>query len=83
MIENGMIEETQKILSMGFNKNCSALSGIGYKHIIQYLDGKISKETMLEEFSKDTRHYAKRQNTWFKAQPDVEFVDNNRVNCFM
>ncbi|MDR3256848.1 MAG: tRNA (adenosine(37)-N6)-dimethylallyltransferase MiaA [Endomicrobium sp.] len=74
MIENGMIEETQKILDMGFSKNCPALSGIGYRHIIQYLEKKISRDALIAEFSKDTRHYAKRQNTWFKAQPDVEFI---------
>ncbi|MDR0820711.1 MAG: tRNA (adenosine(37)-N6)-dimethylallyltransferase MiaA [Endomicrobium sp.] len=74
MIENGMIEETQKVLNMGFDKNCSALSGIGYRHIIQYLEKKISKEELILEFSKDTRHYAKRQNTWFKAQSDVDFI---------
>jgi tRNA dimethylallyltransferase len=77
MIESGMIEETQKVLNMGFDKNCPALSGIGYRHIIQYLEKKISKEDLILEFSKDTRHYAKRQNTWFKAQPDVNFVDGN------
>jgi tRNA dimethylallyltransferase len=74
MLENGMIAETQKILNMGFNKDCVALSGIGYKHVVQYLDGEISKKNMLEEFSKDTRHYAKRQNVWFKNQPDIEFI---------
>jgi tRNA dimethylallyltransferase len=74
MIENGMIEETQKVLDMGYNKSCPALSGIGYKHIVQYLDKNISKEGLITEFSKDTRHYAKRQKTWFKAQPDVEYI---------
>ncbi|MDR1122419.1 MAG: tRNA (adenosine(37)-N6)-dimethylallyltransferase MiaA [Endomicrobium sp.] len=74
MIERGMIEETVKILDMGYDKNCPALSGIGYKHIIQYLDKEISKEELIIAFAKDTRHYAKRQKTWFKAQPDVEFV---------
>jgi tRNA dimethylallyltransferase len=74
MIEKGMIEETVKVLDMGYDKNCPALSGIGYKHIVQYLDKKISKEELIMAFAKDTRHYAKRQKTWFKAQPDVEFV---------
>jgi tRNA dimethylallyltransferase len=75
MIKNGMIEETEKVLGMGFNKNCMALSGIGYKHIIQYLDKKISKEDLILEFAKDTRHYVKRQNTWFKSQPDIETIN--------
>ncbi|MDR1695745.1 MAG: tRNA (adenosine(37)-N6)-dimethylallyltransferase MiaA [Endomicrobium sp.] len=74
MIENGMIEETEKVLSMGFAKDCPGLSGIGYRHIIKYLDKEISKDVLIEKFSKDTRHYAKRQNTWFKAQPDVRFI---------
>ncbi|MDR3274784.1 MAG: tRNA (adenosine(37)-N6)-dimethylallyltransferase MiaA [Endomicrobium sp.] len=74
MIENGMIEETQRVINMGFNEDCPALSGIGYRHIIQYLNNKISKGDLITEFSKDTRHYAKRQNTWFKAQPDIENI---------
>jgi tRNA dimethylallyltransferase len=74
MVEHGMIEETIKVLNMGYDKNCSALSGIGYKHIIRYLDKKISKEELITEFSKDTRHYAKRQKTWFKTQADIGFI---------
>jgi tRNA dimethylallyltransferase len=74
MLENGMIEETRRVLNMGFDKCCSALSGIGYKYVVQYLDGKISEENLILEFSKDTRHYAKRQVAWFKAQPDIEFI---------
>jgi tRNA dimethylallyltransferase len=74
MINGGMIEETQKALKMGFSKGCPGLSGIGYRHIVRFLDNKISKEGMLKEFAKDTRHYAKRQNTWFRAQPDIKFI---------
>ena len=76
MINSGMIEETQKVLDMGYAKNCPALSGIGYRNIIKYLDNEISKNSLLDEFSKDTRHYAKRQNTWFRAQPDVTAITN-------
>ena len=75
MIENGMIEETQKVLNIGFNENCFALSGIGYKYVVQYLNGKISMESLISEFSKDTRQYAKRQVTWFKAQSGIEFIN--------
>ncbi|MDR1195609.1 MAG: tRNA (adenosine(37)-N6)-dimethylallyltransferase MiaA [Endomicrobium sp.] len=74
MFLKGMIEETQKVLQMGFEKNCPALSAIGYRHIVRYLDGEISKNEALEKFSRDTRHYAKRQNTWFRRQPDTEFI---------
>ncbi|MDR0822361.1 MAG: tRNA (adenosine(37)-N6)-dimethylallyltransferase MiaA, partial [Endomicrobium sp.] len=66
MLESGMIEETQKVLAMGYKKDCPALSGIGYKTIIQYLENQISKAELLNLFCADTRHYAKRQNTWFR-----------------
>jgi tRNA dimethylallyltransferase len=75
MLSKGMIEETQKVLQMGFEKNCPALSAIGYRHVVRYLDGEISKNEVLEKFSTDTRHYAKRQNTWFRSQPDIEFIE--------
>ena len=75
MINSGMIEETQKILKMGYPKNCYGLTGVGYKHIVQFLDGKITKQNLTEQFSKDTRNYAKRQITWFKNQPDITVVD--------
>ncbi|MDR1928539.1 MAG: tRNA (adenosine(37)-N6)-dimethylallyltransferase MiaA [Endomicrobium sp.] len=74
MIESGMIEETQKILNMGFSTNCPAFSGLGYKYVIQYINKKISMDDLILKFSKDTRHYAKRQNTWFRSQPDIEFI---------
>ncbi|MDR2709290.1 MAG: tRNA (adenosine(37)-N6)-dimethylallyltransferase MiaA [Elusimicrobiota bacterium] len=77
MIEGGMIEETQKILNMGYAKNCPALSAIGYQLIIEFLPylskssaGVKTKklQTLIDEFSKQTRRYAKRQITWFKTQ---------------
>ena len=75
MINSGMIEETQKVLKMGYSKNCYGLTGVGYKHIVQFLDGKITKQNLIEQFSKDTRNYAKRQITWFKNQPDIKIVN--------
>jgi tRNA dimethylallyltransferase len=74
MIENGMIEETKKILKMGFNKNCQAFNTIGYKYVIQYINKQISINELILKFSKDTRHYAKRQKTWFKNQKDIKFI---------
>ena len=75
MINSGMIEETEKVLKMGYHKNCYGLTGVGYKHIVQFLDGKITKQNLIEQFSKDTRNYAKRQITWFKNQPDIEIIE--------
>ncbi|MDR1523387.1 MAG: tRNA (adenosine(37)-N6)-dimethylallyltransferase MiaA [Endomicrobium sp.] len=78
MIESGMIDETKKVLSLGFSKETPALNSIGYRHIIKYLYNQTSKEKMLLEFCKDTRHYAKRQNTWFRTQSvlnDIGFIN--------
>lgn len=81
MINSGMIEETEKILEMGYSKHCYGLTGVGYKHIVQLLDGKITKQQLIEQFSKDTRNYAKRQITWFKNQPDITIVNlDNKEN---
>jgi tRNA dimethylallyltransferase len=74
MVENGMIEETKKILKMGFNENCQAFNSIGYKYVLQYINKQISINELILNFSKDTRHYAKRQKTWFKNQKDIEFI---------
>jgi tRNA dimethylallyltransferase len=73
MLNNGMIEETLKVLNMGFKRDCPAFSGVGYRDVLKFIDGLISKENLIENISKDCRHYAKRQNTWFRNQPDIEF----------
>lgn len=78
MVNSGMIEETQKVLNMGFKTNVPALTGVGYKHIVLYINGKISKDELIESFSAETRQYAKRQITWFKAQPDVILIDGSK-----
>jgi tRNA dimethylallyltransferase len=74
MIENGMIEETKRILNMGFDKKIPALSSVGYQYIIQYLEHKISKKSLIKQITEDTKKYAKRQMTWFKSQPDIENI---------
>lgn len=78
MINSGMIEETQKVLNMGFKKDSPALTGVGYKNIISYLENKITKKELIDIFSAETRQYAKRQITWFKAQPDVILIDGSK-----
>ena len=85
MLSCGMIEETQKVLKMGYSKNCYGLTGIGYRQIVEYLDNKITKEQMIESFSQDTRQYAKRQITWFKNQPDITIIDvsNKNINLMV
>jgi tRNA dimethylallyltransferase len=66
MISLGLVAEVKEIYSRYPNKNTPALTGIGYKEIIQHLDGEISLEQAIDLIKKNTRHYAKRQMTWFR-----------------
>lgn len=75
MINSGMIEETKKVLNMGYKQNCYGLTGVGYKHIIKYFNNEISKQELIEKFAQDTRQYAKRQITWFTKQPDIKIIN--------
>lgn len=66
MISNGSITETKRLYKKYPNKKLVALSGIGYREIIEYINGKISLESAIEKIKQNTRHYAKRQMTWFR-----------------
>ena len=82
MLSCGMIEETEKVLQMGYDKKSYGLTGIGYRQIVEYLDNKITKDQMIESFSQETRQYAKRQITWFKNQLDINIINvlNKNIN---
>ena len=80
MLSCGMIEETEKVLQMGYDKKSYGLTGIGYRQIVEYLDNKITKDQMIESFSQETRQYAKRQITWFKNQPDINIINVSNKN---
>jgi len=68
MVKKGLVEETQRILAMGYSPQLKSLQSIGYKEAILYLQGRLSLEEMLREIQKKTRNYAKRQMTWFKKE---------------
>lgn len=71
MIENGLVEEVEKIYNK-YNEFPTAMQGLGYKEVVEYLQGKINKEEMIEKIKKESRHYAKRQLTWFRK--DKNFI---------
>jgi tRNA dimethylallyltransferase len=89
MIENGLIEETKLLTDKYKNinlKKCTAMQGLGYKQILLYLQGFISKEEAIESIKKETRHFSKRQLSWFRNQLSVDYwinIDNykNLVEC--
>ena len=75
MIDSGFVEEVQVLLKAGVPRNCQAMKGIGYLDIIGYLDGLISLDTAIENIKKSTRHFAKRQLTWYRKMPYIHWYD--------
>lgn len=74
MMADGFEEEVAGLLARGYAPDLKAMQSIGYRHIAACLAGDVSRETVVETMKKDTRRYAKRQETWFKADPDMVWV---------
>lgn len=75
MVENGLIEEVKSLLDKGYDRNLVSLQGIGYKEIIDYLEGKTTKQDAIDILKTNTRRFAKRQFTWFKADSNIKWFD--------
>jgi len=74
MLEMGLIEEVKSLIqNEGFSK--TSLQGLGYKEVIEYIEGIISYEEMIEKIKMETRRYAKRQMTWFKKNKNIVWLD--------
>jgi tRNA dimethylallyltransferase len=73
MIDNGLVEEVEKLRREGCHRDMVAMQGLGYKEILDYLDGRITLEEAIYIIKRDTRHFAKRQMTWFRRERDVTF----------
>lgn len=74
MIERGLIEEVKK-LEKKYNKFPTAMQGLGYKEVVDYVEGKYTKEEMIEKIKMETRRYAKRQLTWFRKNKEAIWLD--------
>ena len=66
LIDAGLVDEVRSLTEMGLTAEDISMKGIGYKEIIDYLDGKATLEEAIDTIKKNTRHYAKRQLTWFR-----------------
>lgn len=75
MMSEGLIEEVKKLKETGLNRNHVSMQGLGYKEILAYLDGELSLDEAVYILKRDTRHFAKRQLTWFRREKDVCFID--------
>ena len=77
MIESGWIDEVQQLLQDGVSPEAQAMKAIGYKELVLYLDGQLSLEAASELIKKRTRHFAKRQLTWFKRMPYIRWYEKD------
>lgn len=77
MLEKGLIDEVKALQAEGLNRNFISMQGLGYKEILAYLECEISLEEAVYILKRDTRHFAKRQITWFKREKDVKWLDKS------
>ena len=74
MVEQGLVEEVAALKARGCTREMVSMQGLGYKEILDYLDGKDSLEEAVTILKRDTRHFAKRQLTWFRRERDVNWI---------
>ena len=87
MIEQGLIEEVKNILDK-YDTFPTAMQGLGYKEVVEYLEGKLTREEMIEKIKMETRRYAKRQLTWFRKNKQTVWLDaedtmQNNINIIL
>lgn len=75
LMEQGLLQEVQGLLDMGLTEEHISMKGIGYKELIGYLQGNYDLDTAISQIQQNTRHYAKRQLTWFRRYDTMEWFD--------
>lgn len=90
MMEQGLVEEVQNLKNMGYHKKMVSMQGLGYKEILEYLDGECTLDEAIYRIKRDTRHFAKRQLTWFRRERQVLWInkqefqyDNDKILTYM
>lgn len=75
MLDHGLLQEVRKLKDMGYCRDMVSMQGLGYKEMLSYLDGELSFEDAVYLIKRDSRHFAKRQLTWFRREKDVIWID--------
>ena len=79
MMEQGLLEEVRALKDRGIARESVSMQGLGYKELLAYLDGEILLEEAVRIIKRDTRHFAKRQLTWFRRERDVIWIDRQEI----
>ena len=80
MVQDGLLQEVQSLKERGYTKDMVSMQGLGYKEILDYLDGDCTLEEAIYILKRDTRHFAKRQLTWFRRECDVIWIDKSQYD---
>lgn len=80
MLEEGLVDEVRHLKEMGYQKGMVSMQGLGYKEILSYLEGEYPLEEAVRILKRDTRHFAKRQLTWFRREPEVIWVNKDEFD---
>ena len=80
MLQEGLVQEVSMLAKKGYTKDMVSMQGLGYKEILSYLDGTYTLEEAIYILKRDTRHFAKRQLTWFKREQDIIWVNKNEFH---
>jgi len=80
MIEAGLVDEVQKLLGMGYTAGLKSMQSIGYRHMVDVIEGRLSRDEGVRTLKRDTRRYAKRQFTWFGADQEIHWYEPGQLN---
>ncbi len=80
MMEDGLAEEVERLRDMGCRRGMVSMQGLGYKEIYSWLEGEATREEAVETLKRDTRHFAKRQLTWFRREKDVIWINKDEFD---
>ena len=73
MFEIGLVEEVKNLLETGYDRDLKSMQSIGYRHAANYIFKEWDIEEAISQMARDTRHYAKRQFTWFRKDPNIQW----------
>lgn len=80
MMKEGLLSEVKKLLEMGYDRSLVSMQGLGYKEMVAALQGECTEEEAVYTLKRDTRHFAKRQMTWFRREKEVTMLEKNNYN---
>lgn len=80
MVDKGLFSEVKGLLDEGYSRELTSMQGIGYKEVCAYYSGELSKEEATQLIKKNTRHFAKRQLTWFRREKSTDFINYDKLD---